>query len=118
MFLARVTGNVVAPVKDSHLAGNRLLVVHPIDLDGKLTGKSLIALSKVDAGEGDTVLVLKEGSGARQLFADQKIPLQAVVVAIVDDVEVHRQWLESERGPLVPFPRGEGQSPAPQDDER
>jgi microcompartment protein CcmK/EutM len=79
-----VTGTVVAPRKDAELEGHRLLVVRPVDLEGKPSGTALVAVDRVDAGEGDVVLVNKEGSGAR-LMLGNRIPVQAVVVAVVDD---------------------------------
>lgn len=88
MILCKVTGEVVAPQKDRHLERNRLLIVHPIDLSRNLTGVSFLALDVVDAGVGDIVLVNKEGGGARIIFNDNEIPLQAVVVAVVDNIEV------------------------------
>ncbi len=86
-MLARVTGNVVATRKDEGLEGHRLLVVRPIGLDRGFSGTALLAVDRVDAGEGDTVLVMKEGGGAR-LMLGSRIPVQAVVVAVVDKWEV------------------------------
>ena len=84
MILARITGVVVAPQKDAEFEGHRLLIAHPIDLEGRLTGSSFLALDRVDAGDGDHVLVNREGSGARLMFGRDRIPVQAVVVAVVD----------------------------------
>ena len=88
MILARVTGTVVATRKDPHLEGNRILIVDPLDLQGRTSGAPILALDRVDAGEGDEVLVNREGGGARILFGDDGIPVQAVVVAIVDRWQV------------------------------
>lgn len=88
MILAKVTGVLWATRKDPQLEGHKLLIVHPMDLEGKLAGSALIALDRVDAGEGDRVLVNKEGSGARLMYGSNQIPVQAVVVGIVDRVEV------------------------------
>lgn len=88
MILARVTGTVVATRKHPRLEGNRLLIVHPVDLGQRLTGSSFLALDTVDAGEGDLVLVNREGGGARIVFGDQRIPVQAVIVGVVDGVDV------------------------------
>ncbi len=87
MILGKVTGNVVATRKDEGLEGHRLLVVRPIGADGAFAGTALIAVDRVDAGEGDTVLVMKEGGGAR-LMLGNRIPVQAVVVGVVDRVSV------------------------------
>jgi len=86
VILARVTGVVWATRKDPNLEGHKLLIVHPVDLDRKPSGSALLALDRVDAGEGDFVLVNKEGSGARLLYGSNQIPVQAVVVAVVDRV--------------------------------
>lgn len=88
MILGVVKGTVVATQKHAHLCENRILVVQPVALDRQPEGTSLLALDRVDAGEGDFVLVNKEGGGARIIFEDNEIPLQAVVVAVVDDIEV------------------------------
>ena len=90
MILSKVTGVVWATKKHPALEGHRLLIVQPLGLDGAPTGSSLLALDRVDAGEGDRVLVNKEGSGARLMFGTDAIPVQAVVVAIVDRVELDR----------------------------
>lgn len=89
MILGRITGTVVATQKNRHLENNRLLIVQPVELDTrKPVGNSMVALDKVDAGEGDLVLMIREGGSARIAFANPKIPLQAVVVAVVDHLEV------------------------------
>ena len=88
MILSRVTGVVWATRKNEQLEGQKLLVTQPEGLDGKQTGSTLLALDRVDAGEGDLVLVNKEGSGARLLYGTNEIPVQAVVVAVVDRIHV------------------------------
>lgn len=88
VILCRVIGSVVATQKNRHLEHNRLLIVQPVDLDNKPLGSSMVALDVADAGEGDLVLMIREGGGARIIFDDPKIPLQAVVVAVVDNIEV------------------------------
>jgi microcompartment protein CcmK/EutM len=96
VILCRVTGDVVAPHKNAHLAGNKLLICQPVGLDGRTSaGASFLALDVAQAGQGDLVLVLKEGGGARIIFADDKIPLQTVVVAVVDDIEIDARAGES-----------------------
>lgn len=94
MILSRVIGSVVASHKNIHLANNKLLVVQPVDLKGNFIGTSMVALDKVDAGETDLVLVMKEGGSARIIFNNKKIPLQAVVVAVVDDFDVSPEILK------------------------
>ena len=88
MILSRVTGVVWATRQNEQLDGKKLLITQPLDLEGNLTGSSLLALDRVDAGEGDQVLVNKEGSGARLLYGSNEIPVQAVVVAVIDRIHV------------------------------
>ena len=92
MILAKVKGNVVATQKNQHLKNNRLLVVQPVDLKGNFIGKTMVAMDVVEAGEGDLVLVLKEGGGARIIFNNPKLPLQAVIVAVVDNLDVDPKY--------------------------
>lgn len=88
MILGRVTGTVVATKKHPRLEGNRLLIVQPVNLERQLTGSAFLALDVVDAGEGDLVLVNREGGGARIVLNDAQIPVQAVIVAVVDGVDL------------------------------
>ena len=90
MILAKVLGPVVSTVKHASYAGLRLLIVQPIDEAGAPLGKSLLAVDRIcDAGAGDTVLLLKEGTGVRQLFGlpkEAKLPIQVCIAGIVDEV--------------------------------
>jgi microcompartment protein CcmK/EutM len=88
MILSRVTGSVHATVKDAPLGGERILMTQAVDLAGAVVGRPLLALDRVDAGVGDLVLVNKEGGSARILYDDEETPVQAVIVAVVDDLEV------------------------------
>ncbi len=87
MYIARVVGNVVSTHKNDRLDGKKLLLVRRLNLEGEHDGSvEVIALDVVDAGVGDKVLVVQEGSSARKIFNDAKIPVQAVVVGIVESV--------------------------------
>jgi ethanolamine utilization protein EutN len=88
MILSKVTGSVHATVKDAPLEGERILITQAVDLRGGIIGRPLLALDRVDAGVGDLVLVNKEGGSARILYGDEETPVQAVIVAVVDDVEI------------------------------
>lgn len=91
MYLARVVGNVVSTHKNDRLDGKKLLLVRRLDLGDRYDGSvEVIALDVVDAGVGDKVLVVQEGSSARKIFNDAKIPVQAVVVGIVESVTVDK----------------------------
>ena len=89
MILARVTGSVTSADKDPELVDYKLLVIQPLGLDDGPDGAELIAVDRVDAGVGDKVLVVKEGNAARQITGRDKVPLQAVIIGVVDHVD----WL-------------------------
>ena len=90
MILCKVLGPVVATEKHPAFARLKLLVVQPVDEQGQDLGKSFLAVDRaMQAGEGDTVLVLREGSGIRQLFGvplTSKLPIRSCIVGIVDSV--------------------------------
>ena len=90
MILCKVLGPVVATEKHPAFARLKLLVVQPVDEQGQNLGKSFLAVDRaMQAGEGDTVLVLREGSGIRQLFGvplTSKLPIRSCIVGIVDSV--------------------------------
>ncbi|MFC1480911.1 EutN/CcmL family microcompartment protein [Candidatus Neomarinimicrobiota bacterium] len=87
MILGQVTGSVVSTVKDANFIGSKLLLVAPINLDGDATSAPFIAIDRVDAGKGDRVLVCYEG-GAAAIALKHKVPAQAVIVAVVDHLNV------------------------------
>jgi ethanolamine utilization protein EutN len=90
MRLCRVLGNITATIKAPCYQGLKLMVVEPVDDTGKPSGKSFIAVDRVQAGEGDTVLVMSEGNGVRQLFKVAKtadLPIRSLIVGIVDKVD-------------------------------
>lgn len=86
MYIGKVIGNVVATIKISHLDGRKLLLVDQLDLDGAETGDYDIAVDVAQAGVGDTVLVIDEGNGARQVLGLDPGAVRAVIVGIVDEV--------------------------------
>jgi microcompartment protein CcmK/EutM len=83
MQLARVVGTVVATKKESSIEGLKLLLVKPLDEEGRETGNPVVAADAVGAGLDEVVLVAA-GSSARQTVATDKRPVDAVVMAIVD----------------------------------
>jgi ethanolamine utilization protein EutN len=96
MFLARVTGHVVASVKDKVLNGQKLFVVEPLNVKydeatkqpaslGN-TGRAIVALDSVGAGEGQLVLIV-QGSSARMTEQTKNLPADAVIVGIVDSAQ-------------------------------
>ncbi len=89
MYLANVVGNVVSTHKNDRLKGKRLLLVRRLGLDQEPDGSmEVIALDVVDAGVGDKVLVVQEGSSARKIFNDDRIPVQVVIIGVVDRVDI------------------------------
>ena len=87
MVLARIVGTVVATRKDPRLVSNKLLVVRPVDPRGKADGNYLVAIDTVDAGVGETVLVVS-GSSARMTSGMKDVPVDAAIVGIIDAIEV------------------------------
>ena len=87
MFLARVTGEIVATIKHPHLAGRKLLLVRPERTAGRPQPVSVIAVDTVDAGIGDRVLVADEGNTAAQVLGMPRGPVRTVIVGVVDEVE-------------------------------
>ena len=86
MYIGKVVGTVVATIKISHLEGRKLLLVNQLDLRGEETGYYDIAVDVAQAGPGDTVLVLDEGNGARQILNLDPGAVRAVIVGVVDEV--------------------------------
>ena len=87
MILARIVGTVVATRKDPRLVSNKLLVVRPVDPHGKVDGGYLVAIDTVDAGVGETVLIVS-GSSARMASGLKDCPVDAAIVGIIDTVDV------------------------------
>ena len=88
MLLARIVGTVVATRKDPRLVSTKLLVARPIDPRGKGEGAYLVAVDTVDAGVGETVLIVS-GSSARMAFGMKDCPVDAAIVGIIDAVELN-----------------------------
>lgn len=96
MFLAKVIGHVVAAQKSPEFMGMKLMLVQPyITRDRALvpSGSSIVAVDSVGAGEGECVL-FTQGSSARLTQGTKGAPVDAVIVGIVDTVEVDGQVLE------------------------
>ena len=87
MLLGRVIGNVVATVKNPSLDGKKLLLVQPLDRQGRSKGKPLVALDAVGAGEGETIYWCR-GREASFPFLPEIVPTEATIVAIVDEINI------------------------------
>jgi len=88
MIIAKVIGTVVTTISEPSFKNRRLLVVQPLSLEEGDSDGDFIALDNSQAGIGDTVLVLREGSGARQVLNNKDACVISVVVGIVDSVNI------------------------------
>jgi microcompartment protein CcmK/EutM len=86
MILARVVGTVVATRKDERLVASKLLVARPLDASGNPDGNYLVAVDTVDAGLGETVLIVS-GSSARMAEGFKDTPIDAAIIGIVDHID-------------------------------
>jgi ethanolamine utilization protein EutN len=93
MFLARVTGSVVATQKVASMTGHKLLIVEPCRVDDKIagrlvpTGRTFVAVDTLGAGIDEMVLIC-QGSSARLTPETEKLPIDAVVIGLVDTVDL------------------------------
>ena len=89
MILARVLGNVVATQKNERYAHARVMLCQPVTPEGAETGATLLALDSVDAGEGDTVLIVQEGWGASTAATgEQGAAIDSAIVGVVDRIDL------------------------------
>jgi len=89
MILGKVIGTVWSTRKDENLVGSKFLIVRQLELDMTLKSNFLIAVDSVGAGEGEVVLVAS-GSSARQTKITKNKPVDAVVMAIVDKLDISK----------------------------
>lgn len=87
MLIARVVGNVVSTIKDDKLSGRKILIVREATTENELVGKPIAAVDTVDAGIGDLVLIA-QGSSARQTGLTKDTPTDAVIMAVIDELQV------------------------------
>ncbi|GIL12631.1 MAG: hypothetical protein DWB42_19805 [Chloroflexi bacterium] len=91
MYIGRVKGTVVSTIKHALYEGRKLMLVARLNLDGSETSAYDICVDDVQAGVGDVVLVLDEGSSARQVIRKRGTgPVRAVIVGIVEEVTLTR----------------------------
>jgi ethanolamine utilization protein EutN len=89
MILARVVGNVVATQKNRRYASARVMLCQPLTLEGEETGATLLALDAVDAGEGDTVLIVQEGwSASTAATGEAGAAIDSAIVGVVDRIDL------------------------------
>jgi microcompartment protein CcmK/EutM len=86
MKLGRVVGNVVSTINHPRFDDRRLLLVDLLDPAGTPAGGYQIAVDNIGAGAGETVLMIDEGNGARQVLQAPGAPIRCVIIGIVDEV--------------------------------
>lgn len=87
MILGKVIGNVVSTIKLPAYQGYKILIVQPVNDKEELQGKTILALDTVQAGIGDTVLVIDEGNSSRLIMNNSTAPVRTMIVGIVDSVD-------------------------------
>ncbi len=88
MILGKVIGTVVTTISHPHYKDRRLLVVQPLTMPGEKPEDDFLALDSTHAGIGDTVLVNREGNGARQVLKNPDACVISVIVGIIDSTQV------------------------------
>ena len=100
MFIAKVTGSMVATQKVDSMVGNKLLLVEPYRVDAddrkrlKTTGRTFVVVDSLGSGVGDYVLIT-QGSSARLTPETKSLPVDAVIIGIVDAVHVDQACVYS-----------------------
>jgi len=87
MRIAKVIGTTISTIKDEKLTGRKLLILRETDETGTAYGKPYVAVDTLDAGIGDLVLTA-HGSGGRQTHLTKNSPVDAVIMAVIDHLEV------------------------------
>ena len=90
MIIGKVVGTVVTTISHRDYKNRRLLVVQPMIMEGEKPDEDFLALDNTDAGIGDTVLVNREGSGARQVLNNPDACVISVIVGIIDSVSLEQ----------------------------
>ena len=102
MFLAKVTGSVIATQKVNSMTGSKLLTVEPLRVDPTSrdrlvgTGRTFVAVDTLGAGQEEMVLIV-QGSSARLTPETEKLPVDAAIIGIVDSVHVENRTVFSAR---------------------
>ncbi len=91
MFYARVIVNIVSTIKYKSLAGKKIQVIQPVDMEtGKDTGSFLVALDVTSSSMGELV-GYEDGSEATWAFDEENVPTDATIVAIIDRVNINKE---------------------------
>jgi ethanolamine utilization protein EutN len=86
MIIGKVIGNITSTINHPFYDSKKLLMVEKIETDGKSASGYLVAVDRAGAGAGETVLILDEGTGARQVLESADGPVRSVIVGIVDEI--------------------------------
>ena len=87
MIIGHVIGAITSTINHPYYDGKKLMLVEKISEDGVPQEGYLVAVDQAGSGAGETVLVLDEGNGARQVFGSKDAPVRSVIVGIVDSIE-------------------------------
>ena len=88
MVIGKVVGTVVTTISHPHYKNRRLLVIQPLGLSGQPEDGDFLAIDSTHAGIGDTVLVNREGNGARQVLGNPDAAVISVIVGIIDTIDL------------------------------
>ena len=95
MIIGKVNGTVVTTISHPHYNNYRILVVQPLFVPGDQAGGDFIAIDNTHAGIGDTVLVNREGGGARQVLNNPDACIISVIVGIVDSIYIAEEYISA-----------------------
>lgn len=84
MLLGMVEGNAISTIKHRSMRSWKLLIVQPLDLEGRPDGDPLLAIDRLGAGHGTKVLISNDGKGAREMVGDNSSPVRWTVIGLVD----------------------------------
>ena len=90
MRIGKVVGDVVATIKHKNLLNKKILIVELLSMSEAPTGKTILALDTVDAGAGDVVLLVDEGTSASQILGAERGPVRTLIVGVIDSVNIEK----------------------------
>lgn len=88
MTIAKVLGSIVSTIKHEAYRSTKLMIVQPLGLDLQPKGEPTLAVDSVGAGEGETVLILREGQAAAEILGLKRAPVRSLIVGIIDHVDL------------------------------
>ncbi|MGQ9602903.1 MAG: EutN/CcmL family microcompartment protein [bacterium] len=91
MYIGRVIGDIVSTIKFETLKGHKLLLVQPLTPEMNEDGEPIIALDMVDAGIGDIVLIVDQGTAARTVLSMEYPTVRTLILGIVDRIQIEKE---------------------------